>query len=59
VIADRVLVPLIGGVEAAVLQAETLVRLGARKATEGSFRRPPLKPAIGLSPALTKLLDWS
>ena len=58
-IADRVPVPLIDGVEAAVLQAETMVRLDLRKATEGSFRRPAAKPAIGLPPALIRLLDWS
>jgi Asp/Glu/hydantoin racemase len=57
-VADRVSVPLIDGVEAAVLQAEALVRLAPRKATAGSFRRPAAKPAIGLPPGLTALLDW-
>ena len=57
-VADRVSVPLIDGVEAAVLQAEALVRLAPRKATAGSFQRPAAKPAIGLPPGLTALLDW-
>ena len=45
-VADRVPVPLIDGVEAAVLQAEALVRLAPRKATAGSFRRPAPKSAF-------------
>lgn len=55
---DRVPVPLVDGVEAAVLQAEALVRLAAAKATAGSFRRPPPKPATGLPAALSAMLDW-
>jgi Asp/Glu/hydantoin racemase len=58
-VAERVPVPLIDGIEAAVMQAETLVRLAPRKATAGSFRRPAAKPAIGLPPRLSALLDWS
>jgi Asp/Glu/hydantoin racemase len=56
-VAHLVPVPLIDAVEAAVLQAEALVRLAPRKATVGSFRRPAPKPAIGLSATLTTLLS--
>jgi Asp/Glu/hydantoin racemase len=58
-VAARVPVPLVDAVEAAVLQAEALVRLGVRKAVAGSFRQPAPKPAIGLPAALTGLLDGS
>ncbi len=57
-ITPRVPVPLIDCVEAAVLQAEALVRLAPRKATAGSFRRPAAKPVTGLPPGLSALLDW-
>ena len=56
-VAGRVPVPLIDGVEAAVLQAEALVRLAPRKAVAGSFRRPAPKPATGLPPSLTAMLE--
>ncbi len=56
-IAARVPVPLVDCVEAAVLQAEALVRLAPRKATAGSFRRPAAKPVTGLPPGLSALLD--
>ena len=58
-VADRVPVPLVDGVEAAVLQAEALVRLSPRKPTAGSFRRPAPKPSTGLPPPLTAMLDWT
>jgi Asp/Glu/hydantoin racemase len=54
-VAERVPVPLVDGVAAAVKQAETLASLKPRKATAGSFKRAP-KPTTGLSPALKKLL---
>ena len=55
-VAERVPVPLVDGVAAAVKQAETLAALKPRKATQGSFKRVP-KPTIGLSPALKKLIS--
>ena len=58
-VAGRVPVPLIDGVEAAVLQAEALVRLAPRKATAGSFRRPAPKPAAGLPASLQAMLEWT
>jgi Asp/Glu/hydantoin racemase len=55
-VADRVPVPLVDGVAAAVKQAETLAALKPRKATAGSFRRAP-KPSTGLPAALTRLIS--
>ena len=52
---ERVAVPLVDGVVAAVGQAQALVSLQPRKATAGSFRRPPPKPITGVSAALTRL----
>lgn len=49
---DRIPVPVVDQVQAAVTQAEALVRLGPRKATAGTFRRPAAKLSIGLAPAL-------
>lgn len=54
-VADRVPVPLVDGVAAAVRQAETLTALRPRKATAGTFRRPAPKPIIGVSAALERL----
>ena len=51
-VAHRIPVPVIDQVAAAVKQAEALVTLQARKATAGTFRRPPPKQTIGLSQAL-------
>jgi len=51
-IADRVPVPVIDCVAAAVKQAEALAALNARKATVGTFRRPLAKATTGLPPAL-------
>jgi allantoin racemase len=58
-VGDRVAVPLVDGVAAAVNQAQTLVSLRPRKATAGSYRRPVAKPIIGVSPALTRLFGES
>ena len=58
-VSARIPVPVIDAVIAAVLQAEALVRLGVRKATAGSFRRPAAKPVVGLPPKLSALLDWT
>jgi allantoin racemase len=54
-VCQRVAVPLIDGVAAAVAQAQSLVALRPRKATAGSFRRPPPKPITGVSVGLTRL----
>lgn len=51
-IADRVSVPLVDPLLAAVAQAELLARLKPRPARAGRFARPGPKPAIGLTPAL-------
>ena len=51
-IRDRVPVPVIDQMAAAVKQAEALVTLGVRKPTVGTFRRPDAKPTIGLPDAL-------
>jgi allantoin racemase len=58
-VSDRVAVPLVDGVAAAVNQAQTLVSLRPRKATAGSYRRPVPKPIIGVSPALTRFFGES
>lgn len=49
---DRIPVPVIDQIAAAVKQAETLVSLKVRKATAGTYRRPAAKPTIGLPAAL-------
>ncbi|WP_341988804.1 aspartate/glutamate racemase family protein [Azorhizobium sp. AG788] len=51
-IADRVSVPLVDPLSAAVAQAELLARLKPRPARAGRFARPGPKPALGLTPAL-------
>ena len=53
---DRVPVPVIDCVGAAVLQAQALVALAPRKAVIGTYRRPDPKISIGLAPALAKWL---
>ncbi len=55
-IRDRVSVPLVDGIQAAVTQAEGLVALNPRKATAGTFARPPAKPAIGIAAPLAARL---
>lgn len=54
-IADRIPVPLVDPIGAAVKQAEALVALKPRKADAGTFRRPDAKSSIGLAPVLA---DW-
>jgi allantoin racemase len=54
-VADRVAVPLVDGVAAAVRQAEVLASLRVRKATAGTFRRPDAKPVTGVPAALAEL----
>jgi allantoin racemase len=54
-VADRIPVPLVDPIGAAVKMAEGLVALKPRKATTGTFRRPDAKPTEGLPAALG---DW-
>jgi len=56
-VADRIPVPVVDQVVAAVKQAEALVALRLRKATAGTFRRPAAKPTIGLADALAIRLE--
>ncbi|NNU82219.1 Asp/Glu/hydantoin racemase [Halovulum dunhuangense] len=56
-VADRVPVPVIDCVAAAVCQAETLARLNPRKATAGSFARPGAKAATGADEALARWIE--
>ena len=51
-VADRIPVPLVDQVQAAVKMAEMLVTLSPRKAVTGTFRRPAAKATIGLPAAL-------
>ncbi len=51
-VADRIPVPVVDPISAAVKMAEALVALRPRKATAGTFRRPGPKTTVGLSPAL-------
>ncbi len=53
----RVPVPLVDQVQAAVKQAEALVALRVRKATAGTFRRPPAKATTGLTAALAARIE--
>jgi allantoin racemase len=52
---ERIRVPVIDQVQAAVRQAETLALLRPLKAREGSFRRPAAKESTGLPVVLA---DW-
>jgi Asp/Glu/hydantoin racemase len=51
---ERVPVPVVDCVEAAVKQAEAIVSLAPRKAEQGTYRRPGAKPCIGLPEALSR-----
>lgn len=55
-IRDRVPVPLVDGIQAAVTMAEGLVRMKPRKATAGTFRRPGPKSSKGLAGALADVI---
>jgi allantoin racemase len=55
-IREQVSVPLVDGIQAAVTQAEGLVALKPKKATAGTFARPPAKPSIGIAAALAARL---
>ena len=56
-IAERVPVPLVDPICAAVSQAELLARIRPRAAKVGRFARPGPKAAIGLSPALKAWIE--
>jgi allantoin racemase len=53
---ERVPVPLVDGIQAAVTMAEGLVRLNPRKATAGTYRRPAAKESKGLSKSLADVI---
>jgi allantoin racemase len=54
---DKIPVPIVDQVQAAVKQAEALVALRARKAETGTFRRPAAKATTGLPAALAKRIE--
>lgn len=54
---DRITVPVVDQMAAAVKMAEALVALNPRKATAGTFRRPPAKPTLGLPDALARRIS--
>jgi allantoin racemase len=56
-IKDRVPVPVVDQMAAAVKQAEALVMLGVRKPTVGSFRRPDAKATLGLPESLAARIE--
>jgi allantoin racemase len=54
---NRIPVPVVDPVQAAVKQAEALVALKVRKAEVGSFRRPSPKPTQGLPVPLARRIE--
>lgn len=54
---DRVPVPLVDGIQAAVKQAEALAALRPAKATVGTFRRPAAKTCTGISEPLRRRFE--
>jgi allantoin racemase len=54
---NRISVPVIDPIAAAVRQAETLAVLKVRKAVAGSFCRPRPKPTIGLAESLAAVIE--
>jgi Asp/Glu/hydantoin racemase len=54
---NRISVPVIDPIAAAVRQAETLAVLKPRKAVAGTFRRPRPKPTIGLAEPLAAVIE--
>lgn len=54
---DRVAVPLVDGVAAAIRQAEVLASLRPRKAVAGTFRKPAAKTIVGVPEALRRLFE--
>jgi len=57
IVRDRVPVPVVDGVQAALKQAEALAALRPRKAIAGSFRRPAAKQTKGLTAALAATIE--
>lgn len=56
-IRERVPVPLVDPIAAAVKQAEAIVALALRKAVVGTFRRPAAKPTVGLADKLAARIE--
>jgi allantoin racemase len=56
-IRERVAVPLVDPIAAAVKQAEAIITLAPRKATAGAFRRPAAKPTQGLPDSLAARIE--
>ncbi|GLK86876.1 aspartate/glutamate racemase family protein [Ancylobacter defluvii] len=56
-VADRVPIPLIDPLDAAIGQAALLARLRTSPARAGRFARPPSKPGTGLTPALGSWIE--
>jgi len=54
---NRISVPVIDPIVAAVRQAETLAVLKVRKAVAGTFRRPDAKPTKGLAEPLAAVIE--
>lgn len=54
---NRIPVPVVDQVQAAVKQAEALVSLKVRKATTGTFRRPAAKQTTGMPTALAARME--
>jgi allantoin racemase len=54
---DRVPVPLVDGIQAAVKQAEALAALKPAKAMTGTFRRPAAKTCTGISEPLRRRFE--
>lgn len=57
VVRDRLPVPVVDSIQAAVRQVETLVSLNVRPPTAGTYRRPAAKPARGLSERLARRIS--
>jgi len=53
---DSLPVPILDGISCGVLQAELLVRLGARKPTVGSYALPLVRDPVDIGDALNRLL---
>ena len=56
-VGDRIPVPVVDPIGAAVRQAETLATLKPRKPVAGTFRRPDPKPTIGLAGPLAAVIE--
>lgn len=56
-VGDLLPVPVVDGVSSAVRHAESLFALAPRRASQGSFSRPPPKPNRGLPDGIQRLLE--